>query len=333
VHRRWLLAALGLIAAGAAAVAHGAGSAALPRPAGGYRVALVGTTAPTPTQIAVGSGRVFVAAAGSDTVQGGVFVLGSNGAAMPLPESPPGVYGVAWHGGTLYVSAGTGLLAWSGWDGTDFARQRYVAKLPDGFSGFSGLAVDARGRIWTGVQIADFKSGDHAHGTTLYANDLLRIDPSSGAVAVVARNIRQPWQLTFPAGSQAPVVTDLGQDDLGAKEPPDLLIAGRPGSDFGFPSCTWAVAAACARYAKPLWRFPAHSSPMGIAAVGRTVVVALYGGLGQASRLVRLPASGGTPSTIVSGFPASARVMAVGAAGSVVYAGDESGRIFRVTGG
>jgi glucose/arabinose dehydrogenase len=332
VHRLRLLGALGLIAATVAATADGAGPAPLPHAAKGYRIALVGRTPPTPTQIAVGSGRVFVAAAGADTAQGGVFVLGSNGTAARLPESPPGVYGVAWHADTLYVSAGTGLLAWSGWNGTDFTQQRYVTKLPDGFSGFSGLAVDAAGRIWTGVQIGDFKTGDHAHGTTLYANDLLRVDPSSGAVTVVARNIRQPWQLAFAGGSGVPIVTDLGEDDLGAKEPPDLLIAGRPGADFGFPGCTWAVAAACARYAKPLWRFPAHSSPMGIAAVGKSVVVALYGGLGRPSRLVRVPSAGGPPVTVASGFPGSARVMAVGAAGTTTYAGDESGRIFRVTG-
>jgi hypothetical protein len=58
------------------------------------------------------------------------------------------------------------------------------------------------------------------------------------------------------------------------------------------------------------------------------VYVALYGGLGKGPVVVSMPPTGGKPKVFLSGFPAP--VIALGTVGGSLYAGDQSGVIYRV---
>jgi len=313
-------------AGGALLAAAGAVTAKTPPPSphavGGRPVTVVARGVPTPTEFAVTAGRVFVSGYGdeqNDKVTGGVYVLGG-GKALRVPSSPAHVFGVAAAKGTLYLSSGRQILAWSGWNGRRFQTSRVVATGPDGFGDFNGLAVGPDGLIYVGA------NPDTTNPA--YANSFLTVDPSSGTIAVVATGIRQPWQPLFLPGRPLPLVSDLNQDDLGPKRPPDYLLALKRGADYGYPACP-ATPSTCPSYARPFVQFPAHASPMGLGYVRGRLYIALYGGVGTGSEVVSMPAAGGRVKPFLTGY--TAPVIAVGVIGGRLYTGDQGGAIYRVT--
>jgi len=278
---------------------------------------------PTPTAFAVLAGRIFVSGYGDEynaKVLGGLYVLGG-GKAVRVPGSPAHVNGIAAAGnGTLYLSTGPAILAVSGWNGRQFRTTRVIATGPDGYAAFNGLAVGPDGLIYVGANPDTPDPG--------YATNFLTVDPASGAISVVATGIRQPWQPLFLPGHSLPLVSDLNQDDLGPKRPPDYVIALKRGANYGYPTCP-ADVSSCANYAKPFIQFAAHASPMGLGLVKGRLYIALYGGLGQGPEVVSMPAAGGRATPFLTGYGAS--VIAVGTAGGRLYTGDQGGSIYRVT--
>jgi glucose/arabinose dehydrogenase len=318
--RVWTAALAAALAPTAAAAA--AKAPPLPQAAGHWNVTLVARGVPTPTAFAFFAGRLFVAGYGDESdphVAGGVYVL-RGGKAIRVPGSPKHMFGLAAAKGTLYLSSRSALLAWSGWNGTRFRTTRVIGtRAPIG--GFRGLAVGPDGLIYVGADTTPVPPPPS------FAS-VLSVDPATGAATVIASGMRQPWQLLFLPGRELPLVTDLNQDDLGPHRPLDYLIAIERGADYGFPACP-ANPRTCAIYSQPLVKLPAHSSPMGLAYLGGTLYVALYGGLGKGPVVVSMPPGGGAPTPFLSGFPAG--VIALGSAGGSLYAGDQSGAIYRIT--
>ena len=211
-----------------------------PKAVNGHAVTVVARGVPTPTTFAFGGGRIFVAGFGDEQnpkATGGVYVL-KEGKPVKLPGSPPHVFGLAYSGGTLYVSGGVrsgGIYAWSGWNGTRFAKSRVVIAPRKGFTSFNGIAVGPDGKLYAGVSLGDKKSDDYSKGSTLYANDVVSIDPDSGKISVVATGLRQPWQPIFVPGHDGPLISDLGQENLGKKRPIDRIVEARPGRRLRLP--------------------------------------------------------------------------------------------------
>src|SRR3954468_4344602 len=77
----------------------------------------------SPVAFAFGAGKVFVASGGAEdgSAPGGIYTAGG-GTAAKVPNSPKFVGGLVWHRGTLYVSGDGKLLAYSGWNGSKFAK-------------------------------------------------------------------------------------------------------------------------------------------------------------------------------------------------------------------
>ncbi len=318
---------LKLAAAALAAVvatAAGAAAAKAPRPpeaAGGRAVTVVGRGVPTPTAFAVFAGRLFVAGYGDEhdpDVAGGLYLLGG-GKALKVPGSPDHVFGLASVRGTLYLSTGATILAWSGWDGTRFQSSRVVTTMDDG--AFNGLAVGPDGLLYAGANV-------DTTSNPAYVSSFLSVDPATGSIDVVATGIRQPWQPLFLPGRSLPLVSDLNQDDLGPNRPADYLVEIERGANFGYPSCP-ATPSTCGSYTKPFAQFRAHASPMGLGFLRGRLYVALYGGVGKGPEVVSMPPRGGKPIPFLTGYPAP--VIAVGTAGGNLYTGDQSGAIYRVT--
>ena len=168
-----------------------------PKTVNGHPVTVVARGIPTPTTFAFGGGQVFVAGFGDEqnqTITGGVYVLRA-GKPVKLAGSPPHVFGLAYSRGTLYVSGGGKILAWSGWNGSRFAKSRVVVTGPKGFTDFNGLAVGPNGKLYAGISLGDKKTDDFRKGTYPYAKDVVTVDPASGKISVVATGLRQPWQL------------------------------------------------------------------------------------------------------------------------------------------
>jgi glucose/arabinose dehydrogenase len=308
----------------------GAGAPKLPKAPRGQNVSVLAQRIPTPTAIAYGDGHVFVAGYGNEdrpAVKGGVYVL-AKGKARLLPGSPAHAFGLLFAGDTLYISAGPRLLGWSGWNGSTFTDSRVVATGPNDFTGFNGLAMGRNGLIYAGVRNPEEGDADYNAGTTQFANDVITVDPANGSMAVVATGIRQPWQLLFAPGHYGPLVTDLGQDNLGKKRPSDWVIEAKPGDDFGFPACP-ARPAACAGHAAPFLVFPPHSSPMGLAYLNGKLYVALFDGIGGSGpEVVTTPIRGGKATPFLTGFPAP--IIALSAHKGLIYVGDQAGTIYSV---
>ncbi len=242
------------------------------------------------------------------------------GTAIRVPGSPHHVYGLAAGKNALYLSTNHALLAWSGWNGTGFQKTRVVmTRAP--YGNFREPAVGPDGLIYVGADTS------LPPPTPNYNSSLVSVDPATGSITVVASGMRQPWQPLFLPGHALPLVSDLNQDDLGPNRPADYLLAIKRGGNYGFPACP-ANPRTCAIYDQPLVRFPAHSSPMGLGYLKGTLYVALYGGLGKGPVVVSMPPEGGKPKPFLSRFPAP--VIAVGTFGGNLYAGDQSGVIYRV---
>jgi glucose/arabinose dehydrogenase len=313
-----LAAAIALTAAGC-----GAKGPSLPRATGNRTVTVVARGVPTPTAFAVFAGRLFVGGYGAEhntNVLGGVYVL-RGGKAVRLPGSPKHVWGLAATKNTLYVSDIQALLAWSGWNGTRFQKRR-VVRTPVGYGTFRGPAVGPDGLIYVGA------TPDATPSPANHPASFVSVDPATGSTTVIANGIRQPWQPVFVPGRTLPLVSALNQDDLGPHRPPDYLLAVKRGANYGFPTCP-ATPSTCSSYTQPLVQLPAHSSPMGLGYLNGKLYVALYGGLGKGPVVVSMPPSGGRPTPFVTGFPAP--VIALGIVGGNLYAGDQSGAIYRVT--
>jgi glucose/arabinose dehydrogenase len=304
-------------------------AAQLPKASHGQTVAVVARHVPTPTAFAFGNGKVFVAGYGDAnkaTPAGGVYVLGG-GKAAPLAGSPTHVSGLAFAKGTLYVSANHTIVALTAWNGRAFEKSRFVVDVAPSFTGFSGLATGRNGLLYAGVANPLDGPSDYEAGTTPYANDVVTVDPADGKIAVVATGIRQPWQLLFAPGHAAPLVSDLGQDNLGDKRPPDFLVEATQGANFGFPSCP-AKPSSCASYTKPFLVFPPHASPMGLGYLAGRLYVALYTGVGKGPEVVSLPVGGGRVLPFLTGFRSP--IIALGIHAGRVYVGAEDGTIYSV---
>jgi glucose/arabinose dehydrogenase len=313
-----LAAAIALTAAGC-----GAKAQRLPHATGHRTVTVVARGVPTPTGFAAFAGRLFVAGYGKQHnayVTGGVYVL-RGGKAIRVPGSPKHVWGLAAGKNALYLSSIQSLLAWSGWNGTRFQTRR-VIRTPVGYGTFRIPAVGPDGLIYVGATPAAAPSPANASAS------FVSVDPATGATSVIANGIRQPWQPVFLPGHTLPLVSALNQDDLGPHRPPDYLLAIKRGANYGFPACP-ATPSTCASFTPPLVQFRAHASLMGLGYLNGKLYVALYGGLGQGPVVVSMPPSGGAPTPFLSGFPAP--VIALGIAGGNLYAGDQSGVIYRVT--
>jgi glucose/arabinose dehydrogenase len=328
-----LAAVVAAIAAVTVAPASAAGPPPPPKTVAGHPATVVARGIPTPTTFAFGGGKIFVAGFGDEQnpkITGGVYVL-EGGKAVKVPGSPPHVFGLAYSKGTLYVSGGTrvgGIVAWSGWNGKRFAKSRVVVAPMKNFTAFNGIAMGKDGMLYAGVSLGQSKKADFSKGTTQYANDVVSIDPATGDINVVASGLRQPWQPAFVPGHSGALVSDLGQENLGKKRPIDTIDEAQPGTNFGFPSCP-AKPASCTQYDKPFASFPAHASPMGLAALGGKLYVALFGGTGKGPEVVSMPLAGGTFTPVLVGF--AAPVVALGSHNGKVFAGDLTGSIYSFT--
>jgi glucose/arabinose dehydrogenase len=321
------LAVVALLATSASALA-GQGPPPLPKAANGATVERLATGLATPTAFAFADdGTVFagIGPAEEGHPPSGVFTV-ANGQATKVPGTPSAVFGLVWHNDRLFVSAGDRIISYRGWNGTRFAGRRIVRRANSQLVGFNGLAFGPDGRLYTGIGLNP--KYDHTRNPARYANTVVSMRATGANLRIVARGLRQPFQLAFPEGATSPYVTDLGQDGT-RRIPLDQIVVATRGSNFGFPTCVRFTANQCGRFDKPLVNLPRHASPMGISAIGQTLYVALFQGLEpETPVVVSLPVAGGTPTPFLTGFVAP--VVGLNTNGGYIYVGDLTGSLYRV---
>jgi glucose/arabinose dehydrogenase len=301
-----------------------------PTAANGATVKTLAQGINTPTEFAFYKRNVFVGAYGPDDGSGGGVMRIRHGKAKRFKNSPHAVSGVAWRKGKLYVASNKRIVVMSHWNGHRFLLKRTLYRGPEGFNGFSGLKFGPDGRLYSGVQLNG--ATDEKADNSPFARSVVSLRPSrkNPDIKVVAKGLRQPWQLTFVKGNPNPFVSVL--DDERNPTPPDWIVNAKPGQDYGYPTCTQAVKKDCHGFAKPVALFQDHASPMGINPIGQTLYVALFGGLTPDHPVViSMNTHGGNVKTFLSGYVAP--VLAVGTRKGFVYTGDLTGAIYRVKAG
>jgi glucose/arabinose dehydrogenase len=322
-----LLAALVAVTSLVLVAAGGAAGPPPPKATGGQTVEVVGTGVATPTAFAFSNSTVFAGSGPAETegATSGLFTL-ADGTATKVPNTPPVVFGLAWKSNQLYVSTGPSIVALGGWNGTTFSSTKTIYRNKQkGFPGFNGLAFGPEGRLYAGLALN--MKYDNAKDPFPLSQAVVSMTAAGKGLQVVASGLRQPFQLAFPQGSKYPYVTVLGQDK--GKVPQDEIVVAEPGQDYGFPTCTWLPSQKkqCAGFDEPAIYLPAHSSPMGIGAVGKTLYVSLFNGTGKGPEVVEMSEKG-QPRPFLTGF--AAPVIALGVSGKSIYVGDLTGTIYKV---
>jgi glucose/arabinose dehydrogenase len=283
----------------------------------------------TPTEFAFYKRNLFVGAYGPEEGTGGGVLRIRHGKAKRFKNSPKAVSGIAWHKRKLYVASKRRIVVMSRWNGHRFLRTRTLYRGPAGFSSFTGLKFGPDGRLYSGVGLNDQTDQKVDNGPFARSVVSLRPNRNNPDIKVVAKGLRQPWQLTFVKGNPNPFVSVLA--DERNPTPPDWVVNAKPGQDYGYPTCTQAVKQDCHGFAKPVALFDDHASPMGINPIGQTLYVALFGGLGQGPVVISMNTHGAQVKTFLSGYVAP--VLAVGTRKGFVYTGDLTGAIYRVKAG
>lgn len=324
-----LLAALVAVASLAIVAGSGAAGPPLPKATNGNPVEVVGTGVPTPTAFAFAGQTVFAGSGPNEQSggPGGLFTV-ADGKATKVPNTPPIVFGLAWKSNKLYVSTGATIVALEGWNGTAFSKEKLVyANKKKGFPGFNGIAFGPEGRLYAGLALNP--KYDHSADPFKPSQAVVSMTAAGKGFKVVSEGLRQPFQLAFPKGSKYPYVTVLGQDK-GGKAPNDEIVVAKPGTNYGFPDCTWILPKqekACEGFDEPAIFMPPHSSPMGIGTIGNTLYVSLFGGTGKGPEVVEMSTKG-QPQPLLTGF--AAPVIALGVNGGSIYVGDLTGSIYKV---
>lgn len=333
-----------LVAGAAVTSAMAAPGAPAPKTHQRAKVALYATGPSNLTSFAWLNGTMFAGDSGnSQTLPNGGLDVVKNHVATRIPSPLLFVGGLAVRKHVLYISgADIGsqgpqfqILAWSGWNGVTFTKQRVVYTGPQGFQGFNGLAFAPNGRLLVGVDVGLMNGNDHGPATTSpYVYDILSMTTSGKNVKVFAKGIRQPWQMAFAPGSSSPFVSDLGQDTPQNLNPPDFILKVKQGQNYGFPKCTHKTPGPCKGYAKPFKTLPAHFDPMGMAVIGKTLYVGSFlGPKGHGGALYSMPITGGKLKFVVNGFPAATDALA--AHSGALYVGGQtqagSGVVYKVT--
>jgi hypothetical protein len=304
----------------------------------GHKVQLVASGLHTPTSFAFGGGHVFEGDGGAETSKipnGGVYVL-EHGAAVKIPSPLKFVSGLTWHNNKLYIAGGVlvqgrpswRLIAWSGWNGKTFTTRKTLYTAGKKFDGFNGIGFGANGRLYAGVDVGLTDNNDHGPVTTsAHLYEILTFRADGSDLQVFAKGMRQPWQMTFRAGSNSPFVTNLGQDK-GSKNPPDYLLHVHAGDNYGFPACNQTVASKCQGFTQPFRLFKPHTDLMGIAVRAGTFYMTSFLGGGKGGEVFSLGLGSHTLKPLLKRFVAP--TVGLGLHNGFVYVGELTGQVFRV---
>ncbi len=321
-------------ALGAAAVLGGAlltpgvaGAQGGPPPAptatGGHRVQLVARGITSPTQIAFGHGRIFVASPGDEQTGKGAGVYRIRRHRVHRIAKAP-VIGLVFTHGKLFATSRNKVLAWSRWRHGRFTRRAVVFRRPPAQLPFlETMAVGHDGRLYMGSSDA----GDAGPFGTPFSGRVFAMRRDGSGLEVLAKGLRQPFGIAFVRGSQSPYVGN--ESDESEPTPPDFIVHAVRGSDFGFPACQWvqAGAPACAGKTAPSLLFPPHASPTGMVGRGRTLYTAFFGGTTKAGAELRALRPNGHSRRIVQ---SPAPLIGVGLRYGRLYFGDVTGAVWRV---
>lgn len=312
----------------------------------GYALEYIGRFPGLVQQLAYGAdGRLHATVLEDGTAFGAVYTLQEDGSAERYPalfHSPIGL-AVHPHTGELYVSARVNQEAGGIWQlRRDLPPLLIRADLPccTDFPGNqpNGMIFDETGVLYIGIGARS----DHGEDGLNFLPEeaaLLRLDVATGASEVLARGLRNPYDVARSAAGQL-YLTDQGT--LNGKG--DRVLAIKAGAHYGWPYWRWRSCVVCPALPSALeiaddWlTLPAFTTPRGIVVyegsqfpvnLRGSVFVALWLNAAAGQRILRLDPIQGAAETFVSGLMRPTDVV-VAPDGTLVFADSVYGAVWRV---
>jgi glucose/arabinose dehydrogenase len=313
-------AVLGLSACGSGSTSIGAGL----RGAKGVTATVYATGVVHASAFALDArGRLWVAASGATTHRGdGVYLVHRKGAnPQKVVSGLTAPLGLVWSDGTLYVASLGAVHAYSGFDGTRFARSRLILDGPVKGGENNNLVLARDGRLLMGVSA----SCDHCVPASRYSAAIVSFNKDGNGLRVYARRIRAPFGLALDPATGDLYASMNQRDDLGSKTPGDWLAVVDAGSDWGFPGCYGQGGTACAHVPTPLAILDPHAAAGGVALLGGTALVAEW----QLGKLIAVSTATGKTKVLVTGLESPLPLLRLGD-GSVLLGDWRSGTIYRL---
>ncbi len=284
-------------------------------------------------------GRLWVAtAAYTDDGKDGLYVVDAAGATPTLVVSDLKTpLGLLWYGGSLYVAATGGVVAYSDFNGTRFLAHRTVLTLPPDAGEVNELVLAPDGRMLMGITAPC----DHCTPPLAVSASIVSFLPDGSDLEEYATHIRAPVGLEFYPGTDDLFVTMNQRDDLGDNTPGDWLAIVRQGQDWGFPACYGQGGSVCTGVPAPVAVLDQHAAVSGVAIVtgqlGRSIgTVALVAewadGVVEAVALTKHGSTyTGAVSTFISGLDRPVPVI-LGPDRALFIGAWGSGIVYRVAG-
>jgi len=279
-------------------------------------------------------GRLWVATADStDRGRDGIYLIAGAGVApVEVVASLHTPLGLLWYQGSLYVASSGRVDAYSGFDGTRFAKTRTVLTLPAGVGELNALVAGPHGRLLLGISAPC----DHCTPTSHLSAAVVSFLPDGSGLQVYASGIRAPVGLVEDGADGSLLVTIDQRDDLGSRTPGDWLAVIRAGQAWGFPECYGQGGTVCVGVPKPAAVLDKHAGVIGLAIVdgqlgpkvGTSALVAEWA-LGKVQRVVSSGPSAGAVVPFLLGLQHPGPLVI--APDGAVLAGDwATGTVYRV---
>src|SRR4051794_10692334 len=284
-----------------------------------------------PTAMAFGpDGRLYV------TEDVGKVVVSAKGSTRPAAfagalRTP---LGLVWKGQTLFVSEQGRMEAF----GLHGGRRVVVRNLPYGRHQQDAIVAAKDGRLYFGSG----STCDACIEKSPRSAAILSILPNGKSLRVVARGLRNPYGLVADPRTGKLYSSVNGQDELGKNEPAEMVVAVRPGANYGWPRCwpSWAqkrLSGSCAGVTAPIAYLEPHSSADGIAYWNGSLYAAEWGeylSSAHGRRVVRFTLSpqgkAGRVTTFATGLP-HPLALTPAPDGSLLLADWQQGTIYRIS--
>ncbi|MFL5955408.1 MAG: PQQ-dependent sugar dehydrogenase [Gaiellaceae bacterium] len=235
----------------------------------GYAVTTYATGLHHPTAMSRGpDGRLYVS---EDTGRILSVTRGSN-RPRPFASKLAVPLGLLWRGRTLYVSESGKVEALR----AGRPRRTVLSGLPFGRHQQDALAAGPDGRLYLGSG----STCDSCAERDRRSAAVLSFRPDGSGLRIVASGLRNPYGLAF-AGTTL-YATVNGRDNLGRREPAEMIVRIRAGADYGWPDCWPSYAlrrliGACAGVMRPVAYLEPHASADGLAFWRGDLFVAEWG--------------------------------------------------------
>jgi glucose/arabinose dehydrogenase len=285
-----------------------------------------------------GKGRLWVTtSAATGHGADGVWLVASAGARpLEVISGLAGPLGLVWHAGTLYVASIGRVDAFTGLQGTRFAKRSKILNEPSGHGWNQNLVLAQSGRLIMSIASAC----DHCATTSRWSASIISFDLDGSHVQTYASRVRAAFGLAFYPGTSTLLASMNQRDDLGSQTPGDTLAVVRAGQDWKFPGCYGQGGSVCNGVPAVLATLGKHAAAGGVSVatgqLGTTIGTAALVSEWQLGTVQRVALtgtasslSGGTPTTILRGFKNPLPVL-VSSGGTLLVGDWTTGLIYRI---